>query len=124
MRAHTQVDVALQLRPLAAGKLDKSASIVVQSVFQRLSERFGDGKITIHDRNESLLGVRYTKGFGLVFQDHAHFMDAVTETEMLLNAKLVDQPPQFSPSVASSSDDQSAASPPSSPCVPSISYIS
>ena len=102
------VDIVLKISPLPAGKLDKSTSIVVQSVFQRLSERFGDGKITIHDRNQVLSGVRHTKGFGLVFQDTNHFLEAVAHTEELLRHRLAEQPAQFSPS-ASSSDEQPAA---------------
>ena len=98
------LDIVLKIRPLPAGKLDKSAAIVVQSVFQRLCERFGDGRIRIHSRNESLPCVRYTKGFGLVFKDNEHFLHAVDQTEALLRERLAEQPSQFSPS-ASSSDE-------------------
>ena len=103
------VDIVLKIRPLPAGKLDKSASIVVQSVFQRLMERFGeDGKNLLHDRNETLQGVRYSKGFGLVFKDHEYFLQAVERTEHMLRDRLPEQPAQFSPS-ASSSDEKTAA---------------
>ena len=103
------VDIVLKIRPLPAGKLDKSASIVVQSVFQRLMERFGeDGKNLLHDRNETLQGVRYYKGFGLVFKDHEYFLQAVERTEHMLRDRLPEQPAQFSPS-ASSSDEKTAA---------------
>jgi hypothetical protein len=98
------LDIVLKIRPLPAGKLDKSAAIVVQSVFQRLCERFGDGRIRLHSRNESLPGVRFTKGFGLVFTDNEHFLHAVGQTEALLRERLAEQPSQFSPS-ASSSDE-------------------
>lgn len=102
------VDIVLKISPLPGGKLDKSTSIVVQSVLQRLTERFGDGKIFLHDRNQALLGVRCSKGFGLVFQDTSHFLQAVAHTEELLRLRLAEQPAQFSPS-ASSSDEQPAA---------------
>ena len=86
--------------------------VQVQSVMQRLAEKFGNGAIKIHSRFDTLPGARNSKGFGLLWdaKDTPIFLEALSETEQLLEAKMV-MPPveQFSPSSASS------ASPPASP---------